>query len=186
MLTLNPTATWLHGVRYCPSPHHDDRPPNTPIDLIVIHNISLPPGEFSGPCIDQLFLGRLDTSAHPYFTNLTGLTVSAHCLIRRTGEITQYVSLQKRAWHAGLSCFNGRSRCNDFSIGIELEGTDYTPYTPQQYQQLVALIALLQNTWPHLTRSHIVGHCHIAPDRKTDPGPSFDWQQLYHHLDTIS
>jgi AmpD protein len=144
----------------------------------VIHGISLPPGKFGGPYVDQLFTATLDPAAHPFFAQIAHLQVSAHLLIQRTGEIIQYVSFLKRAWHAGLSHFAGRTGCNDFSIGIELEGCDDVPYTNEQYQQLNSVIKILQATWPLITQQRIVGHCDIAPGRKTDPGPAFDWKRL--------
>lgn len=157
------------------SPHCDARPDATDISVLVVHGISLPAGEFGGPYIDDLFMGKLDSAAHPEFKPLEGLRVSAHCLIRRDGEIIQYVPFQQRAWHAGRSYYAGRRRCNDFSIGIELEGTDTAPYTKEQYDRLAAVAADLIRTYPKLNRRRIVGHQHIAPVRKTDPGPAFDW-----------
>lgn len=179
-MQLDPQKAWLEGVRRLPSPHYDDRPGD--IELIVIHSISLPPGEFGGPFIDALFTQTLEAEQHSYFAEIAHLRVSAHCLIQRGGQITQYVSFQQRAWHAGVSCFAGRERCNDFSIGIELEGCDDVPYTEAQYQQLARLIRIFQQTWPILTPERIVGHCDIAPGRKTDPGPAFDWGYLRHLL----
>jgi AmpD protein len=179
-MKLDTHNAWLTGVNHCPSPHCDDRPEGTEIELLVIHGISLPPRQFGGPFIDAFFTGTLNIETHPYFATIAHLKVSAHLLIRREGQITQYVSLQKRAWHAGVSCFAGRCRCNDFSIGIELEGCDDIPYTLQQYQQLAEVTRLLQQVWPKLTPERIVGHCHIAPERKTDPGPAFDWTKFYH------
>jgi len=170
---------WLQPVCACPSPHCDMRPPDVKPTLLVIHNISLPPGEFGGPYIDQLFIDQLDHQAHPFFADLAGLRVSAHLLIRREGQLVQYVSFAQRAWHAGVSVFAGRTACNDFSIGIELEGTDYIPYTASQYQQLARVIQLLQQPWPALAdATRWVGHRDIAPSRKTDPGPAFDWARL--------
>ncbi|MDQ2695635.1 MAG: 1,6-anhydro-N-acetylmuramyl-L-alanine amidase AmpD [Pseudomonadota bacterium] len=168
----------LEGARQCPSPHCDDRPPDAPLDLIVIHGISLPPGRFGGPWIDALFTGALDPDADPYFREIAGLRVSAHLLIRRDGEVVQYVPLHRRAWHAGASCYAGRTRCNDFSIGIELEGTDARPYTLRQYRRLAQVIAALLDAYPGLTPERIAGHSDIAPGRKTDPGPAFDWERL--------
>lgn len=181
-MTINPQKTWLEGVRFCPSPYYDERPTGMEIDLLVIHGISLPPGEFGGPFIDQLFTGTLDQDAHPYFSGIAHLRVSAHLLIRRDGEVVQYVPFHKRAWHAGVSYFAGRSACNDFSIGIELEGCDQVDYTRIQYEHLAQVIHLLQQAWPQLTQENIVGHCDIAPGRKTDPGPAFDWNYLYQLL----
>jgi AmpD protein len=186
MMKLNLETGWLEGISHCPSPHYDERPIGIDIDLIVIHGISLPPGEFGGPFIDQLFTHTLASDAHPYFATIAQLRVSAHMLIRRTGEITQYVSLFQRAWHAGVSCFAGRTHCNDFSIGIELEGGDEVPYTDEQYQQLAQLINLVQQIWPHIDRNGIVGHCDIAPGRKTDPGPAFDWDRLHELMEFFS
>lgn len=172
---------WLTDIRRVASPHFNQRPDDEAPSLLVIHNISLPPGEFGGPWIDQLFTGTLPAEAHPYFASIAGLRVAAHCLIRRDGEIVQYVSFDRRAWHAGESCFEGRDNCNDFSIGIELEGTDDLPYTPAQYASLAAVTTLLMQHYP-LTSSRITGHCDIAPTRKTDPGPSFDWGHYKHMI----
>lgn len=173
---------WLVGGRACPSPHCNARPDGGDISLLVVHGISLPPGEFGGPWIDQLFLGRLDPGAHPYFAQIAGLEVSAHCLIRRDGRITQYVSFLARAWHAGRSCFQGREACNDFSIGIELEGTDEGGYTEAQYVALAELAKSLMAVYPAITPERIVGHSDIAPGRKTDPGPAFDWRAFRQRL----
>ena len=178
-MQLDSKEAWLEGVRRCPSPHCDERPCDSEINLLVIHGISLPPGEFGGPFIDQLFTGCLDKNAHPQFIDIAHLCVSSHLLIRRTGEIIQYVSLQQRAWHAGISNFADRTHCNDFSIGIELEGCDNIPYTDEQYQQLAQVIQILQQAWPALTTERMVGHSDIAPGRKTDPGPAFNWNSLY-------
>ncbi|HXH55433.1 MAG TPA: 1,6-anhydro-N-acetylmuramyl-L-alanine amidase AmpD [Gammaproteobacteria bacterium] len=168
----------LYDVRYVPSPNYNERPTGTVIDLLVIHNMSLPPGEFGGPHIDALFTNVLDSSLHPYFAEISGLEVSSHCLIRRDGKIVQYVPFNKRAWHAGDSCFEERENCNDFSIGIELEGTDEIPYTPIQYDILADLVVLLKKTYPGITDNRVVGHSTIAPVRKTDPGSVFDWDLL--------
>ncbi|MBF0255852.1 MAG: 1,6-anhydro-N-acetylmuramyl-L-alanine amidase AmpD [Gammaproteobacteria bacterium] len=157
------------------SPNWDERPPGTEISLLVIHNISLPPGEFGGPWIDRLFSNCLDPAAHPYFAGIAGLRVSAHLLIRRDGQLLQYVPFAKRAWHAGQSQFQGRSGCNDFSIGIELEGVDDLAYSDAQYHSLVAITRELQRQYPAITAERICGHSDIAPERKTDPGPAFDW-----------
>lgn len=172
---------WLSEIKHIPSPHYDDRPDDESPSLLVIHNISLPPGEFGGPYIDQLFTATLDPTAHPYFADICHLRVSAHCLIRRSGEIIQYVPFHQRAWHAGVSVFEGRERCNDFSVGIELEGTDTLPFTAEQYFQLVAVTRLLIDAYP-ITPSRITGHSDIAPGRKTDPGPAFDWDFYYRLL----
>lgn len=165
----------LSRARWLPSPNQDERPEGSGISLLVIHNISLPPDEFGGGWIDDLFLNRLDYSAHPYFDGLRELKVSAHCCIFRDGSLTQYVSFNKRAWHAGKSQFQGRERCNDFSIGIELEGCDTKPFTKAQYQRLLRVTRALRVAYPELTSERIVGHSDIAPERKTDPGPHFDW-----------
>ncbi|KAA9002582.1 1,6-anhydro-N-acetylmuramyl-L-alanine amidase AmpD [Affinibrenneria salicis] len=172
---------WLSEVKRVPSPHCDERPAGETPSLLVIHNISLPPGEFGGPWIDRLFTATLDPAAHPYFADISHLRVSAHCLIRRDGEIIQYVPFTHRAWHAGVSCFNGRERCNDFSIGIELEGTDTLPFTDEQYRQLTAVTELLMRVYP-ITPASITGHSDIAPGRKTDPGPAFDWGRYRRQL----
>lgn len=164
-----------------PSPHYDERPAGEPISLLVIHNISLPAGHFTkdpqNSYIDALFCGTLDTRAHPSFIDLQGVRVAAHCVIWRDGQVYQYVPFAKRGWHAGVSCFAGRERCNDFSIGIELEGTDNIPYTEQQYTSLIQLTRYLLQQYPAITLDRIVGHCDIAPGRKTDPGAAFDWQR---------
>ncbi|HUN26591.1 MAG TPA: 1,6-anhydro-N-acetylmuramyl-L-alanine amidase AmpD [Steroidobacteraceae bacterium] len=165
-------------VRQVLSPHFDERPSGTTVDLIVVHGISLPPGEYGGAWIDRFFTGALPASAHAYFREIAGMRVSAHVLVRRTGEIVQYVAFDKRAWHAGLSAYRGRAPCNDFSIGIELEGTDEEPYTDAEYERLAALIGALLTAYPTLSRDRIAGHSEVAPDRKTDPGPSFDWERL--------
>lgn len=168
-------AGWLSGAERRPSPNHDPRPPGATIDLLVIHNISLPPGDFSGAWIDDLFLNRLDAGAHPYFHRIAGQRVSTHLLIRRDGQLLQYVAFERRAWHAGVSRFAGRERCNDFSIGIELEGTDETPYTDAQYECLADSTIRIMRRYPGITGGRIAGHSEIAPGRKTDPGPAFDW-----------
>lgn len=177
-MKVDPGTGLLDQARQVPSPNFDDRPANTPTDLLVVHNISLPPGQFGGPWIDDLFTNQLDPQAHPYFREIHQMQVSAHALIRRSGEIVQYVPFHKRAWHAGKSNYCGRERCNDFSIGIELEGSDTLPFEQSQYEQLALLIKALLETYPHLSLDHIVGHSDIAPRRKTDPGPHFDWEKL--------
>jgi AmpD protein len=168
----------IQGVRQVVSPNCDERPQGVAPELLVIHGISLPPGEFGGPWIDRLFTNSLPPDAHPYFAEVADLKVSSHLLIRRQGELVQYVSLNQRAWHAGPSCFQGRECCNDFSIGIELEGSDELAYTESQYERLNQLVALLLSTYPSLSADRIVGHSDIAPGRKTDPGAAFDWQRL--------
>lgn len=169
---------WLQKAEKILSPNHDERPNSEDISLIVIHCISLPPGEFDTPHIEQLFTNQLNPEEHPYFAEIHQLQVSCHVLINRSGKITQYVAFDKRAWHAGQSEYCGRNRCNDFSIGIELEGTETTSYTDIQYQQLASLIHSLINHYPQLNEQRITGHCDIAPERKTDPGGSFDWQKF--------
>lgn len=173
---------WIAGARHCPSPNCNARPPHMPVSLVVIHGISLPPGQFGGMHIDALFCNRLDPEEHPYFAAIAGMKVSAHLLVRRDGEVVQYVPLSKRAWHAGESAYDGRGNCNDFSVGIELEGTDDTPYDPRQYPVLAGLIRQLRAHFPAIG-DRIAGHEHIAPGRKTDPGPSFDWELLRRLLD---
>jgi AmpD protein len=181
---IDPKSGLLDDARQVPSPNCDARPADTPIDLLVIHAISLPAGEFGGPWIDKLFCNQLTADQHAEFAEICGLTVSAHALIRRDGEIVQYVPFQQRAWHAGESRFDGRERCNDFSIGIELEGCDDKPFAAVQYQQLAQLIQALMQSYPEITRERITGHSDIAPARKTDPGPYFDWQRLWQLLDS--
>jgi len=176
----------LLGARQEPSPNCDDRPAGCGINLIVIHSISLPPGEYGGPWIDHLFTNRLDPGVHPYFTEMAHLKVSSHLLIRRDGEVVQYVPFTKRAWHAGESCYKGQSACNDYSIGIELEGQDTEPYTASQYDQLVEVVQVLVEAFPDLTMRRIAGHCHIAPQRKKDPGPAFDWRYLHARLAALT
>lgn len=175
IFTLNHSSGWIDDANICRSPNHDERPENTAIDLLVIHNISLPPGQFETGCVEQFFTNSLDHDAHPFFDEIRGVTVSAHFLINRSGALTQFVSTQSRAWHAGQSIFAGRERCNDYSIGVELEGTDDIPYTREQYECLVKLTGVLQASYPAITEQRIVGHSDIAPQRKTDPGDAFDW-----------
>lgn len=177
---------WLHDVRRCPSPNRDERPDGCPVDLLVIHNISLPPDEFGGPWIEDLFLNRLDPTAHPYFADIAGLSVSAHLLIRRDGEVVQFVPLNERAWHAGASCFDGRERCNDYSIGIELEGSDTQPFTDAQYAALARTSRDIMARYPTVTAERITGHSDIAPGRKTDPGPHFDWNRFRQELHRLA
>lgn len=172
----------IEPARQCPSPNCDERPDGATPELLVVHGISLPPGEFGGPEIEQLFTNRLDWDAHPYFREIRGLEVSAHLLIRRDGEIIQYVPFTKRAWHAGESTFRGRACCNDFSIGIELEGEDEMPYSDEQYAKLAAVAAAVTAAYPRITAREIAAHADIAPGRKTDPGPAFDWLRLYDGL----
>jgi AmpD protein len=168
----------LAGARQVLSPHCDARPAGTVPELIVVHGISLPPGEYGGPWIDRLFAGDLPAAAHPYFAAIATARVSAHVVIRRIGEPVQYVPFHERAWHAGASEYRGRKACNDFSIGIELEGSDDEAYTDAQYDTLRMLIAALIKSYPPLNRDAIAGHSDIAPGRKSDPGPAFDWDRL--------
>lgn len=176
--SMNVIEGWLSTARRVSTPNCDARPDPEDISLIVIHCISLPPGEFGGPWIDALFSNRLDAGAHPYFQGVHHLRVSAHLLIRRNAEIVQYVPFHRRAYHAGVSRYGGRTACNDFSIGIELEGTETVPYTEDQYRQLGKVVDTLLRSYPSLSPERIAGHSDIAPERKTDPGPSFDWQRF--------
>jgi len=166
---------WLESARRVSSPNCDVRAEGMAVEMVVLHNISLPPNEFGGPDIEALFTNSLDADAYPFYAGIRDLRVSAHFLLRRDGEIVQFVSCNDRAWHAGVSCWQGRERCNDFSIGIEIEGSDYVPFSPVQYVQLVDLLHALKSAYPI---RHVVGHNDIAPQRKTDPGPFFDWQQI--------
>ena len=172
-------AGWLAGACRLPSPNCDARPEGATIELIVIHNISLPPGVFDGDAVIELFTNRLDWDAHPYFQTIRGLQVSAHFFIRRDGTLIQFVPCALRAWHAGVSSWQERERCNDFSIGIELEGTDDLPFTEAQYATLIPLVQSLQQAYPIQA---VVGHSDIAAGRKTDPGPHFAWQRLHENL----
>ena len=178
MLNLDSTGNWFDDARCVPSPNFDSRPPDCGVDLIIVHGISLPPGEFGGPHIERLFCNRLDPRAHGCFRTIAALKVSAHLLIRRDGALVQFVALSDRAWHAGESRFGDRDRCNDFSIGIELEGTDCMPYETVQYQRLGDVCRTLMHRWPAIGPERVVGHVDVAPGRKTDPGPAFDWQRL--------
>jgi AmpD protein len=177
MLELNTSTGLLKPVRYVMSPNYNERPKGREINLLVIHGISLPPGEWGTLHIDALFTNTLNVLAHASFAALADLKVSAHVLIDRAGQITQYVPFTQRAWHAGQSFFGEQENCNDFSIGIELEGTDTVPYTEAQYQRLIAVTQLIQQHYPLITKDHIVGHSAIAPGRKTDPGSAFDWDK---------
>ncbi len=169
---------WLAAARHVPSPNFNARPAPARVDLLVVHNISLPPGEFGGPGIEQLFTNTLNPAEHPYYATIAELQVSAHFLIRRDGEIVQFVSVDRRAWHAGQSLWCDRHNCNDFSVGIELEGTDDLPYEDIQYTQLQQLVDALRCYFPSLGPDDVAGHSDIAPGRKTDPGPAFDWSRL--------
>lgn len=175
---IDPATGWMKAARRLPSPNQDDRPRGVEPELIVVHSISLPPSSFGGPWIDRLFTNTLDPGAHPYFAGLEGLKVSAHLLIRRDGSLVQYVPFHRRAWHAGRSAWRGRTACNDFSVGIELEGTDRDAFTWPQYRRLAAAIRSLCRTYPGLSPARLAGHSDIAPGRKTDPGPGFDWAKL--------
>ncbi|UZK04283.1 1,6-anhydro-N-acetylmuramyl-L-alanine amidase AmpD [Venatoribacter cucullus] len=180
-LSFSVTDGWLQPARHCPSPNFGPRPAGQAgeISLLVLHNISLPPGQFGGGYVQRFFCNQLNKDEHPYFAEIAGLQVSSHLFIERDGAITQFVSFADRAWHAGRSCYGGRSECNDFSIGIELEGTDTLPYSDQQYNVLAALLPALRAEYPALVPSRITGHEQIAPGRKTDPGNAFDWQRLF-------
>ena len=175
---------WLKQARRIVSPNCDVRPPSTELDLIVVHGISLPPGEFGGQSVDDLFMNRLKADDHPYFKTIINLRVSSHAFISRRGDVTQYVPFLKRAWHAGISQYCGRDECNSFSVGIELEGTDDTPYEWIQYERLAELVGVLRGAYPSLRDAEIVGHSDIAPGRKTDPGECFDWELFRGLLDT--
>ncbi|MDH3350788.1 MAG: 1,6-anhydro-N-acetylmuramyl-L-alanine amidase AmpD [Gammaproteobacteria bacterium] len=177
--SVNTDNGLIEGARQCPSPNQDARPAGVAPDLIVVHGISLPPGEFGGPEVEQLFSNCLDWDAHPYFDKIRGLEVSTHLLIRRDGELVQFVPFTRRAWHAGESIFRGRSCCNDFSIGIELEGDDETPYAEEQYAVLAGVTKALFEAYPGMSARAIAAHADISPGRKTDPGTAFDWLRLY-------
>lgn len=165
----------MRGARQIASPNYDSRPAGVEPDLIVIHGISLPPGEFGGPWIDRLFTNTLPAEVHPYFAEVGSLRVSSHLVVDRNGAVTQYVRVNERAWHAGKSLYQGREACNDFSVGVELEGTDTQSYEPAQYGALAEVVAALCAAYPRLSTHRLVGHSDIAPGRKTDPGPAFDW-----------
>jgi N-acetyl-anhydromuramoyl-L-alanine amidase len=179
---VDPETGWIVGARRVVSPNFDERPAGIELGLIVVHGISLPPGEFGNGWIDRLFCNDLPAAAHPFFASIEGLTVSSHVLIARDGTPTQYVPFDRRAWHAGRSAYCGRSACNDFSVGIELEGSDDVPYEHPQYRTLAQLILALRRGYPSLASAEVVGHSDIAPGRKTDPGPAFDWSELEHEL----
>jgi AmpD protein len=182
-LTLDKDSGIVSEARQVCSPNCDERPEDCSLDLIVIHSMALPPGEFGGPWIDQLFCNCLDPNEHQYFEAIHGLKVSSHFLIRRDGHLVQYVPIGQRAWHAGKSSYLGREACNDFSVGIELEGDEVTAYTDEQYAVLAELVDKLQRAYPTLAEASIVGHSDIAPGRKTDPGDVFDWRRLEGLLD---
>jgi AmpD protein len=184
MIHIDVESGWIREARRVPSPNFDERPVDCCPELMIVHGISLPPGEFGGEWIDRLFTNSVDPDAHPYFCEIVDLRVSSHLLIRRDGELVQYVSLAKRAWHAGVSCYREREKCNDYSIGIELEGTDNMPYTDVQYDVLVSVVKSLRSVIPSLVGAPVVGHCDVAAGRKTDPGPAFDWERLNAQLTT--
>lgn len=173
---------WLRDARRVDSPNFEPRPAGCDPELLVLHNISLPPGCYGTGCVERFFTNCLDHAEHPFFAEIEGVQVSAHLLIERTGALIQFVSFDARAWHAGVSCYEGRDNCNDFSIGIELEGTDDEPYTGLQYFQLANVVTALLDAYPGLDVGRIVGHSDIAPGRKTDPGPAFDWARLRRSL----
>jgi AmpD protein len=174
-LKVDPASGLLNGAAFFPSPNCDSRPAGVEADLIVVHGISLPPGDFGGPWIDLLFTNTLPADVHPYFAEVGSMRVSSHLVIKRDGAVTQYVKFTERAWHAGKSSFRGRAACNDFSVGIELEGTDTLPYEDAQYQVLAEVVAALCAAYPNLSTDRLVAHSDIAPGRKTDPGPAFEW-----------
>ena len=180
--TVDRVSGILAPARQCLSPNHDERPDGSVISMLIVHGISLPPGEFGGDHIENFFCNKLDWSAHPYFTEIKGLEVSAHLLIRRDGSIVQFVPFTLRAWHAGQSSFRGATRCNDFSIGIELEGDDDLPYADEQYEALTGVSRTLLVAYPELSTRTIAAHSDVSPGRKTDPGPVFDWLRLYDGL----
>lgn len=176
------SSGWYSKALKVPSPNYNVRPQGVPVSLLVIHNISLPPGQYGGGHIQKFFCNQLDPSVHPYFTSICDMQVSAHCLIERSGNVTQFVDFNNRAWHAGRSSFAGVEECNDYSIGIELEGTDLEDYTHNQYEALTDLSQYLLAEYPELTVSRITGHSDIAPGRKTDPGAAFNWEQYKNML----
>lgn len=177
-LAIDRASGLVAGAQYLPSPNRDARPPGATIDLLVVHGIALPPGEFSGEYVEAFFQNRLDWGGHPFFRTIERLRVSAHLYVRRDGRVVQFVPLHERAWHAGKSTYGYRDACNDFSVGIELEGADEVPYEPVQYECLAGLARALLDAYPTLAADAIVGHSDIAPGRKTDPGPAFDWDRL--------
>lgn len=176
------TKGWLSEVEWVPSPNFNDRPEDQDVSLLVIHNISLPPGQFGGGYVQRFFKNQLPVAEHSFFQEIKELKVSAHFLIERSGKIIQFVPIIKRAWHAGVSEFEGRKACNDFSVGIEMEGTDFVPFTSEQYASLTELTKLIQAFYPEISNQRIAGHSDIAPGRKTDPGPCFDWANYRQQL----
>lgn len=183
VFTLDSNKQWLNKVRQLPSPNCDERPEGNVVDAVIIHGISLPPNQYDGPYIDRLFTNTLDPIEHPYFAEIQHLRVSSHLLINREGEVTQYVPFDSRAWHAGKSALLGRENCNDFAIGIELEGCDDEDYEPRQYEIVASLVKLLMQNFDGIVKERVVGHCHVSPGRKTDPGEAFKWQHFYALLD---
>ena len=182
MIHIDVESGLIEEARQVSSLNFDERPADCCVDLIIVHGISLPPGEFGGDGIDQLFTNSIDPAEHPFFCEIVDLRVSSHLLIRRDGELVQYVPLTKRAWHAGDSCYQERRQCNNFSIGIELEGTDDIPYTDVQYEVLGLTIQALRSAYRSLADAPVVGHCDVSAGRKTDPGPAFDWKRLFARL----
>ena len=181
---VNLATGLLSSALQVPSPNQDARPQGIKPELILIHSISLPPGEFGGSAVKSLFTNSLDWTAHPYYMQIKDLLVSTHLFIPRQGQVVQFVPLNRRAWHAGKSSFQGREFCNDFSIGIELEGTDEVPYTDEQYNRLILIVDALFDAYPEISIRKIAGHCDVSPGRKTDPGPAFDWLRMYDGLKT--
>ncbi|MGI9201944.1 MAG: 1,6-anhydro-N-acetylmuramyl-L-alanine amidase AmpD [Woeseiaceae bacterium] len=181
-MEIDPDTGLVMSARQYTSPNQDPRPAGVDADLVVLHGISLPPGQFGGPEIEQLFTNSLDWDSHEYFAEIRGLKVSSHLLVRRDGELLQFVPFTARAWHAGESCFQGRENCNDCSIGIELEGEDELAYDDRQYATLIPLLASMLKAYPALSARRIAAHSDISPGRKTDPGPAFDWLRLYDGL----
>lgn len=179
---INAATGLIEPARQCPSPNQDARPDGARPELLIVHGISLPPGQFGGSQVEQLFTNTLDWDSHPYFGEIRGMQVSAHLLVKRDGELIQFVPFTQRAWHAGESCFRGRSCCNDYSIGIELEGEDEVPYEDCQYEVLIEVSRALMQAYPEMSAREIAAHSDIAPGRKTDPGPAFDWLRLYDGL----
>jgi len=176
---------WISQAKKVPSPNFGPRPSACAVDLLIVHNISLPPGQFEGDCVERFFCNQLDWGEHPYFSEIRGMEVSSHLYIRRNGELIQFVSCDDRAWHAGRSSYCGREECNDYSIGIELEGTDDTRYENEQYRVLADVTTALLKEYPAMDSSRIVGHSDVSPGRKTDPGPAFDWQRYLSLLRTV-
>ncbi len=183
VMDMDSGKIWVQGAKRYLSPNCDKRPPQTRVDLLVIHNISLPPEQFEGDYVEDFFRNRLDPSAHPYFKEIAHLCVSSHLYIKRDGSLIQFVPLYMRAWHAGDSCWKDRSRCNDYSIGIEMEGSDCQAFEAAQYETLASVTKQIMREYPAITADRIVGHSDIAPDRKTDPGEFFDWELYFASLD---